>query len=56
MYSILNLLGGLTQAQLFMLLVLYRDFVRRKLRKEAKDTLKSRMQSKQMSKLLAMFL
>jgi uncharacterized membrane protein YGL010W len=56
MYSIQNLLGGLTQAQLFILLILYRDSVRRGLRKEVKDTLKSRMESKQMSKLLAMSL
>ena len=40
MYSIQNLLGGLTQVQLFMLLILYRDSVRRGLRKEEKDTLK----------------
>jgi hypothetical protein len=39
-YIILNLLGGLTQAQLSMLLILYRDSVRRGLRKEVKDTLK----------------
>jgi hypothetical protein len=56
MYSIQNLLGGLTQAQLFMLLILYRDSVRRGLRKEAKDVLKSPMESKQMLKLLAMSL
>jgi hypothetical protein len=56
MYSIQNLLSGLTQVQLFMLLILYRDSVRRGLRKEAKDTLKSPMESKQMSKLLAMSL
>jgi hypothetical protein len=46
----------LTQGQLSMLLILYRDFIRQRLRKEAKDTLKSQMESKQMSKLLAMFL
>jgi hypothetical protein len=33
-----------------------RDSVRRGLHKKAKDTLKSQMVSKQMSKLLAMFL
>jgi hypothetical protein len=39
-----------------MLLILYRDSIQQGLRKEAKDTLKSQMESKKMSKLLAMFL
>ena len=52
MYSIRNLLGGLTQVQLFMLLIPYRDSVRRGLRKEEKDTLKLQMESEQMLKLL----
>jgi hypothetical protein len=55
MYDIQNLLGGLTQEQLFMLLILYRDSVRRGLCKEEKDTLKSQMESKQMLKLLVTF-
>ena len=56
MYSIRNLLGGLTQVQLFMLLILYRDSVRRRLRKKAKDTLKSQMESEQKLKPLVIFL
>ena len=56
MYSIQNLLGELTQVQLFMLLILYMDSVRRGLRKEAKDTLKLQIESEQMSKPLAIFL
>ena len=56
MYSIQNLLGGLTQVQLFMLLILYRDSVQRGLRKEEKDMLKLQMESEQMLKPLAIFL
>ena len=56
MYNIQNLLGGLTQVQLFMLLILYRDSIRRGLRKEEKDTLKLQMESEQMLKPLAIFL
>ena len=37
MYNIQNLLGGLTQGQLFMLQTLYRDSVRRRLRKEERQ-------------------
>ena len=40
---------------LFMLLILYKDLVRRGLRKEAKDTLKLQIESEQ-SKPLAIFL
>ena len=47
-----NLLGALTQVQLFMLQILYRDSIRRGLRKEAKDALKLQMESKQKLKLL----
>ena len=56
MYSIQNLLGGLTQVQLFMLLILYMDSIRRGLRKESKDTLKLRIESEQKLKPLAIFL
>ena len=56
MYSIRNLLGELTQVQLFMLLILYSDSVRRGLRKEAKDTLKLQIESEQMLKPLVIFL
>ena len=56
MYSIRNLLDGLTQVQLFMLLIPYRDSVRRGLCKEEKDTLKLQMESEQMLKPLAIFL
>jgi hypothetical protein len=52
-HSFWNLLGGLTQVQLFMLQILYRDSIRRGVRKEAKDALKSRMEFKQKLKLLA---
>src|SRR6185436_15584113 len=53
-YSFLNLLGGLILVQLCMLQILYRDSVRQGLRKEAKDTLKSRTEYKQMLKLMAL--
>ena len=56
MYSIRNLLDGLTQVQLFMFLILYRDSVRRELRKEEKDMLKLQTESEEMSKPLAIFL
>ena len=56
MYSIRNLLGGLTQVQLFMLLIPYKDSIRRGLHKEEKDTLKLQMESEQMLKPLAIFL
>ena len=52
-HSFRNLLGGLTQVQLFMLQILYRDSIRRGLRKEAKDALKLQMEFKQTLKLLA---
>lgn len=50
MYDIQNLLSGLTQEQLFMLLILYGDSVQRGLHKEVQ------MESKQMLKPLAIFL
>jgi hypothetical protein len=56
MYDVQNLLGGLTQEQLFMLLIIYRDSIRRGLRNEEKDVLKSQMESEQMLKPLATFL
>jgi hypothetical protein len=56
MYDIQNLLGGFTQEQRFMLLILYKDSVRRGLHKEEKDALKSQMESEQMLKPLAIFL
>jgi hypothetical protein len=56
MYNIQNLIGGLTLVQLSMLLILYRDFVRRGLCDEKKDTLKMQMEYKYMLKLLAIFL
>ena len=43
--SFQNLLGRLTQVQLFMLQILYRDSIRRGLRKETKDALKLQMES-----------
>ena len=53
MKSIRNLLGGLTQEQLFMLQIHYRDSDRRGPLKEEKDALKLRMESKLMLKLWA---
>jgi hypothetical protein len=52
-HSFQNLLGGLTQVQLFMLQILYMDSIRQGLCKEEKDALKLRMEFKQTLKLLA---
>ena len=54
MSVILNPLGGLTQVQLFMLLILYRGSDRQGREQKVKDTLEWRMESEQMLKLLAM--
>lgn len=56
MYDIQNLLSGLTQGKLSMLLILYMDSVRRGLFKEMKDTLNLQMECKEMLKLMATFL